>query len=452
MSLRRARWLRTNASVIVGALIALGLVLVNEFGYRRANALDATLAAATEGRTQLQSLLRSVTDAETGQRGYLLTGKSDYLNPYREASVAINDALRAMRNRYLHNDEFAADFQNLATAIAKKQEELSLTIALRSGGNDAWQTVMNTDSGRLQMKAIREAVDVMRAKETQLIDRSEKARAQMLMLTRVAMATLVIAALLGFSLYAHQAQTLVREREKQQRQFQRDRDLLETQIQERTRRLSELTLHLLNAREDERARLARELHDELGALLVAAKLDLARLKARLGTADDYVKERLFHLGQALNNGISLKRRIIEELHPSSLSKLGLVAALEILVREFAARTGLPCTCELEPVALTPATELTVYRLVQEALTNIAKYTDASRIEIRLSKQPRRAQVEVRDDGKGFDVTRAAASTRGLEGMRYRVAANGGAMTVHSAIGEGTLITATLPLYGNPSPA
>jgi signal transduction histidine kinase len=188
----------------------------------------------------------------------------------------------------------------------------------------------------------------------------------------------------------------------------------------------------------------------LGALLVAAKLDLARLKARLGDAEDYIKERLFHLGQALSNGISLKRRIIEELHPSSLSKLGLVAALEILIREFAARTGMSCDSELEPVTLAPAAELTVYRLVQEALTNIAKHAEATRVEIRLSKQPLRAHIEVQDNGKGFDTTQASTSSHGLEGMQYRVAANGGSMLVHSAVGEGTLIAATIPLLRNTS--
>ena len=103
--------------------------------------------------------------------------------------------------------------------------------------------------------------------------------------------------------------------------------------------LKELAQHLQTIREDERSHLARELHDELGALLTAAKLDVARLKSRLastGTAD--AAERLAHLNETLNGGIALKRRIIEDLRPSSLSNLGLVAALEIQLREFAARS------------------------------------------------------------------------------------------------------------------
>jgi len=450
MKQQRARWLRNNANTLLAAIVALSLVAVNEFGYRRALAINRELDAAMDGRVQLQLIMRLMTDAETGQRGYLLTGKPDYLRPYQEASVAVAGALRAMQNRYLHNPQFAAEFQNLATGVAKKQEELSLTVALRSSGDDAWKTVLDTDSGRMEMAAIRDAVAQLRDKETQLIEHYQQTLHQTLVLSRIAIMVLVSIGLIAFGVYARQTRILVREREKQQQQLQRDRDLLEAQIQERTRRLSELTLHLLNAREDERARLARELHDELGALLVAAKLDLARLKARLGDAEDYIKERLFHLGQALSNGISLKRRIIEELHPSSLSKLGLVAALEILIREFAARTGMSCDSELEPVTLAPAAELTVYRLVQEALTNIAKHAEATRVEIRLSKQPLRAHIEVQDNGKGFDTTQASTSSHGLEGMQYRVAANGGSMLVHSAVGEGTLIAATIPLLRNTS--
>ena len=108
----------------------------------------------------------------------------------------------------------------------------------------------------------------------------------------------------------------------------------------RTAQLTELTHHLQTAREDERHRLARDLHDELGALLTSAKLDAARIRSRLaGTAPEAL-ERLAHLVATLNSSIALGRRIIEDLRPSTLSNLGLVATLEILAREFAERSGI----------------------------------------------------------------------------------------------------------------
>jgi signal transduction histidine kinase len=209
--------------------------------------------------------------------------------------------------------------------------------------------------------------------------------------------------------------------------------------------LTELAQHLQTAREDERSRLARELHDELGALLTAAKLDAARIKSRLGTGAPEAAERLAHLNEILNNGIALKRRIIEDLRPSSLNNLGLVAALEIQAREFGERCGIEVDCTLEPVALRPSAELTAYRLVQEAFTNIAKYAKAKRVEVNFAARDGVAEISVRDDGVGFDPSLRRPSAHGLLGMRYRVEAEGGRLALESSPGHGTRIHATLPL-------
>ncbi len=198
------------------------------------------------------------------------------------------------------------------------------------------------------------------------------------------------------------------------------------------------------AREDERSRLARDLHDELGALLTAAKLDAARLKSRLGVLSPEAAERLVHLNDTLNSGIALKRRIIEDLRPSSLSNLGLVAALEIQAREFADRSGLAVDFELDTVGLKPSAELMIYRLVQEAFTNIAKYAQARRIEVKLWAHDGQVHASVRDDGVGFDTDLPRTSAHGLLGMRYRVEAEGGVMTLTSAPGQGTCVEVRLP--------
>ena len=190
--------------------------------------------------------------------------------------------------------------------------------------------------------------------------------------------------------------------------------------------------------------LARELHDELGALLTAAKLDVARLKSRLGATQPEAIERLTHLTTTLNSGIALKRRIVEDLRPSSLSHLGLVASLEILAREFEERADVPITTDLENVDLGGAAQLTVYRLVQESLTNIGKYAEASQIVISLLNMDGYITVEVRDNGKGFDSNNINPSSHGLNGMRHRVEAAGGSLTVTTSPQAGTKITAVLP--------
>jgi signal transduction histidine kinase len=198
-------------------------------------------------------------------------------------------------------------------------------------------------------------------------------------------------------------------------------------------------------REEERGHLARELHDELGALLTAAKLDVARLKSRTATAGPEVAERLQHLTDTLNGVIALKRRIIEDLRPSSLSNLGLTAALEILTREFAERANLDVQINVEPVTLPDATNLTIYRMVQESLNNIAKYARAQHVLVTVHNHPTHIAVQIRDDGIGFAEENVRRNAHGLLGMRHRVEAAGGRLTITSAPDTGTLVSAVIPI-------
>ena len=140
----------------------------------------------------------------------------------------------------------------------------------------------------------------------------------------------------------------------------------------------------------------------------------------------------------------MTRRIVEDLRPSSLSQLGLVASLEILTREFEERSGLSITTDLETVELGGAAQLTVYRLVQESLTNIGKYAEATQAVVSLQNLEGYISIEVHDNGKGFELGNVAATSHGLDGMRHRVEAAGGRLNVVSAIGQGTRISAVLP--------
>ena len=212
---------------------------------------------------------------------------------------------------------------------------------------------------------------------------------------------------------------------------------------QRTRDLRELARHLQTAREDERGHLARELHDEMGALLTSAKLNVARLRAKAGTQPE-VTERLADLTRSLNDCIALKRRIIEDLRPSSLENLGLQTSLEILCREMAQRLSIPVQTSIEPLRLAPQADLIVYRFVQEALTNIGKYAHARQVSVRLAHSAQGVAVQVVDDGVGFDAAASMPGRHGLVGMRFRVESLGGQMVVQSTPGRGTTLRAELP--------
>ena len=205
-----------------------------------------------------------------------------------------------------------------------------------------------------------------------------------------------------------------------------------------------LATYLQQMRDQERGDLARELHDELGSLLTGAKLEVASLKLRLDGASDDVLARLKHLGETINSGIAFSRRVVEGLHPSSLKNLGQRAALEIQALEFGLRTGIAMTTVFEDAELDAAAQLTVYRVAQESLNNTSKYAKATEACIVMLDCGGDVMVTVRDNGAGFEPAAVGTSSHGLAGMRHRVGACGGQLTVSSATGRGTLLVAVLP--------
>jgi|JI10StandDraft_1071094.scaffolds.fasta_scaffold165754_3 signal transduction histidine kinase len=217
---------------------------------------------------------------------------------------------------------------------------------------------------------------------------------------------------------------------------------------EATSHLARLATYLQAMREQERSHLARELHDELGALLTGARLDVASLRLHLGGRSTEVDARLAHLSDLLGRGMALKSSIVEGLCPSSLGNLGLVASLVILTGEFAASSGVQVQTDLHEVQLDENTRLAVYRLVQEALTNMGKYAGASKAQVSLRQCNAGTVVSVCDNGRGFDVTRLDKACHGLAGMRHRIEACGGQLGVMSSPSEGTRILAVLPAEGH----
>ena len=425
-------------------LAAMVLVGINEVGHMRSQDAVEQLAQGLTTRSDVNKLLQSMLDAETGQRGYLLTGNETYLEPYDKAVATVQTNLDSLRMRFMDAPADMQEFALLSRQISRKLAEMELSLRLRRQGNeDAWKFILNTDVGKEHMEAIRQHAQELIARSDKRLQQGREQIEQSLMLSRIGIATVTAIGLLAFYMYLRQTQAVQTVNLREQEVLERERDRLEGLVRDRTATLSELANHLQQVREEERGHLARELHDELGALLTAAKLDVARLKSRLADSPE-ATQRLQHLTELLNSGIALKRRIIEDLRPSSLSNLGLVASLEILGREFADRSGIEVDMVLEPVVTDEARQLTVYRMIQEGLTNIGKYAEASEATIVLKNYDNHLVVEVSDNGRGFDAQHLRPSTHGLAGMRHRVEAAGGKLTVSSTPGQGTRLEAMLP--------
>ncbi|PIF19142.1 signal transduction histidine kinase [Acidovorax sp. 30] len=433
-------------SLPMALLAAMVLVGINETGHMRSQDAVEQLAQGLTTRADVNKLLQSMLDAETGQRGYLLTGNETYLEPYDKAVATVQTNLDRLRNQFMASPEDMQEFALLSRQISRKLAEMELSLRLRRQGNeDAWKFILNTDVGKEHMEAIRQHAQELIARSDQRLQQGREQIEQSLMLSRIGIATVTAIGLLAFYMYLRQTQAVQTVNLREQEVLERERDRLEGLVRDRTATLSELANHLQQVREEERGHLARELHDELGALLTAAKLDVARLKSKIDATAPDIAERLKHLTETLNSGIALKRRIIEDLRPSSLSNLGLTAALEILTREYAERAGIEVETSLEAVQLPDAAQLTVYRMVQEALTNIGKYAKASKVLVSVHGYPTHVAVQVRDDGVGFDPGTVRPTSHGLAGMRHRVEAAGGRLTLTSRPGNGTLLSAVLPL-------
>lgn len=210
--------------------------------------------------------------------------------------------------------------------------------------------------------------------------------------------------------------------------------------------LRNLAARLLSVREEERTRIAREIHDELGQALTAVKLDLSWMAGRLSGQNGRMLERIRTTLELADGIIQSVRRISTNLRPAVLD-LGLAAALEWQAQEFQTRTGIQCKLRLAARATVAADVSTaLFRIFQETLTNVARHASATRVEVVLQRQRDRLVLLIRDNGRGFDqADPALLKSLGLLGMRERAALLSGQMNISSAPGKGTSVAVWIPV-------
>jgi signal transduction histidine kinase len=438
--------IRTVPVVMTLALLAAATMLfISEGSYRRSVTTLDRLVASADARASIHDLRRNILDAETGQHGYLLTGRADFLEPYENALGPISDLFRLLETHYRDNPKAMQILERMREQVKARLGLIAETIRMKqSGKSDLAAELVLTGFGKEKMDEIQQLGEALLKQGNISMAETRRGIEGTLLIGRSGVIALTAICLVALFVYLRHAALADKVQRELNRTIQAERDQLEVVVARRTATLTQLAQHLQTAREDERQRVARDLHDELGSLLTSAKLDAARIKSRLAGAAPEAQERLAHLVETLNKSIALGRSIIEDLRPSTLSNLGLVSAIEILAREFAEHSGVEVHCALSPVKLRSSAELMVYRMVQEALTNIGKYAQARRVWLSLGTRSGKVTISVRDDGVGFDPDALPGSTNGLIGMRFRVEAENGQLSVTSAPGQGTTLDASLP--------
>jgi signal transduction histidine kinase len=211
--------------------------------------------------------------------------------------------------------------------------------------------------------------------------------------------------------------------------------------------LRDLSTRRETAREEERKLIAREIHDELGQHLTALRMGISLLRFQFGADTPELTPQVERLMALTDKTIQVVRDVSTSLRPSALN-LGLVSGLEWLTAEFVTVTRVPCVLHLPLIPLTlPDTHVTAaFRIVQESLTNIARYAEATQVSVTLTPQETHWLLEVQDNGKGFDPDAVGRKTLGLAGMRERGLMLGGKVIIFSHPGQGTTVQAFIPMH------
>ena len=210
--------------------------------------------------------------------------------------------------------------------------------------------------------------------------------------------------------------------------------------------LRELSAHLETVREEEKARIAREVHDELGQMLTVLKLETSMCELAYAQLDPGLHERLNSMKRLIAQLFQLVRDVATALRPPILDA-GIASAIEWQARRFEARTHIPCLVQVPDnlPALSDAKAVGLFRILQEALTNVMRHAQAHTVELSLAIEGTDLRLTISDDGVGFVQAQGRATSFGLVGMRERVLIMGGQLSLHSELGEGTTLSVTVPL-------
>lgn len=438
--------------VVVGLLLAavVALFIAAESGQRQLAEASSRVEKAAQRERALSSLMQILTQAESGQRGYILTGDRNYLVPYQEAAAKVAEDVRQLTDAFANADpRTRADVAEVAHLSDVKLVEMRETLKLyQEQGRSAAVALISTDIGQKTMAVINALAARVQGEETNdMLEASRSWRSDRWLNLAIMVAAL-LASLFLVLVLRRLVMRYMHSKEREAEEFAEREAQLERVVKLRTEDLSELSTQLQSVAEKERATLSRELHDELGGLLVAAHMDVSWLEEKLGVRDADVEEHFKRVHDALQAGVELKRRVVENLRPTLLDNLGLYAALRWQVADSCGRAGLNCTERYpdEEFNLRPEAAIAIFRIVQEALVNILKHAQAHNVELFLERQGDWLVICVRDDGIGLPVDRRRAlRSHGLASMRHRATALGGEWRVIRRAERGTEIVVRLPL-------
>lgn len=429
--------------VLPPLLLAIGLVVtgfvVTETRRAETQKLAVTLRERQDVMRVLAEAIYETLEAESSQRGFLLTGETKYLAPLETCLAAAQERLHQLIARYAALAPAELPVLEQARAdLARKGEDMRRTVELmRAGRPQDAIDVVKSDVGLNLMTTLRQSLEGVRTRERERIfDGIDRWTADTRLNTIINLLGTVFTIAVLFVL------GLMGTRDLRRREGYADQ--LAGEIETRNRELRDLSRHMSRVAESEKHALARELHDELGGLLVALRMDIAQLRRRTGAGagqDPDLEARWARVEQALTDGMELKTRVIEALRPTLLDTLGLFAALRWMASQGAEQAGLQLDMRGmdEEVDLPPETAIAVFRTAQEAIANIIRHARARRIRM-TARVGARLTLEIADDGRGMpEGAERRAGSHGLKQMRFRMESVGGSLAISTNAQGGTTV-------------
>jgi hypothetical protein len=425
--------------LLLAALLA-GLYLLFEQRYSRLNEVSVRVLQIQERQKLLSRFMQLVVDAETGQRGFLLTEQPEYLEPLLSAAPRIHEVLVQLAESYQREGVPLNPVIELGDLTRQRFEVLTVALRHYVQWRRTGAAPVLQGTGKQVMDQLRGRVTELETLESEQFVTSLAQWQRDLRTTRWSMAG---ATLLNVLLIVALGSFLLRDLNRRSREA----EYLKRIVDARTRELVSLSNHLQEVTEREKQSLARELHDALGSLLIATKMDVAWLHARLRSLDPDLELRWSRIQDSLDRGVDLKRRVVESLRPTLLDNMGLYAALRWQFDETCGRNNIKCTCRLpeEEPQFSNDAAIALFRVAQESFTNILRHSEASEAELEVKVEDGEFVLTIDDNGRGLLLRDDATPRHGLAGMRHRVNALGGRCEIARREAGGTRVRVSIPL-------
>lgn len=424
--------------LIVGFLAA--LFFLTGAGQARLQEASELLQRSAARESAMDQLQAAIARSVASQRGFLLTGDKRYLDRYESVVGDVDTRLEALAQAYAGSGSGFDDVRTLHVETGKRLADLATTLAIqKSQGTPAAIALVKTSVGANAGEAFNDTLEQMRSRE--LLEHNQAAAdwTHALALSRWITAAATIFNMLLVGIAARLVYMDMRRRMLQTAELRDQKQKLEREAEQRNRELIELSTHLQRVAEREKAGLARELHDELGGLLVGARMDISWAEQHLAGQHSDISLRLQRVQQSLSAGVDIKRRLIEELRPTLLDNVGLFAALRWQLKVTCGTAGINCVESYpdEEPRLTSEAAIALFRIAQEAFTNILKHAGAKSVDVTLTVDKDALVMKISDDGKGISADRLTAiGSNGLASMRHRVRALSGRLDIRGSAGSG----------------